>query len=81
MHRKWVCEHFNLFESEKVAVELYIEKDEMNNSAWVYRHFLYNRTTLEEIGNDEFIRAEIAYVKKKLELNATNEAAWAYINS
>lgn len=81
LHRKWVCEHFKLFESEKEAVEAYITKDEMNNSAWVYRHFLHNRTTLDKIGDDQFIRKEIQYVKSKLDLNPVNEAPWSYINS
>lgn len=78
--RKNLCEYFDLFESEKVEVEKYIENDVGNNSAWSYRFFLLNRGNLLLVGDSQQIKKEIEYVESKLSLDESNEAAWNYLN-
>lgn len=80
MYRKWLCDTFDLFESEKQAIEAYLGVDVMNNSAWTYRFYLYNRGELRGMQSKAFIQQEIDYVKEKLTIEPRNEAAWNYIN-
>lgn len=80
VYRKWLCEYFDLFASEKVEVEKYIDNDVQNNSAWSYRFFLYNRGELRMLSDGKLIDEEIAYVQKRLESEPKNEAAWNYLN-
>lgn len=80
VYRKWLCDTFDLFEQEKQAVEEYLEVDVLNNSAWAYRFYLYNRGQLQGMKSADFIVTEIDYVKRQLVTEPRNEAAWNYIN-
>jgi protein farnesyltransferase/geranylgeranyltransferase type-1 subunit alpha len=79
-YRKWLCDYFDLFDKEKQEVELYIDNDVMNNSAWVYRFYLYNRGEYRAIKDPGVIEKEIQYVMGKLSAEPANEAAWNYLN-
>jgi len=80
VYRKWLCDTFDLFEAEKKAVEEYLEVDVLNNSAWTYRFYLYNKGELLGIQSQGFIEKEIDYLKQKLAVEPRNESAWNYIN-
>lgn len=78
-YRVWVCKNFNLFEEEKKAIELFIDEDVGNNSAWSYRFFLYKGDQDELDFTDEQIREQISYTKTRLNEMPTNQAAWNYL--
>lgn len=80
VYRKWLCEIFDLYEEEKKEVELFLDSDSMNNSAWSYRFYLYNRGEMRGSKDKEFINREIEYVRKRLEVEPKNESAWNYLN-
>lgn len=80
VYRKWLCENFALFDSEKIEIEKYIENDVGNNSAWSYRFFLMNRADLILLDDSKQVDKEIEYVGSKLNVDSSNEAAWNYLN-
>lgn len=80
VYRKWLCETFDMYESEMVEVEKYLDNDVYNNSAWSYRFFLYNRGKHQLFTDDKAISAEIEYVSKRLQSEENNESAWNYLN-
>lgn len=86
-YRIWLCEHFNIYESELKEVEYYIEEDIGNNSAWSYRYFIYYKLgiTLEKLKSSElpyifrYLLINFRFIFEKIKIDPTNEASWNYL--
>lgn len=80
VYRKWLCEYFDLFESEKIEVEKYIQNDVFNNSAWSYRFFLMNKGNSLCLKDPSLLAKEVDYTLEKIQLEPLNESSWNYLN-
>ena len=76
-HRQWVLVHFKLFENELEFVDLCLNRDVRNNSAWNQRWFYYSKTGRDY--PDSVVRQEINFCFSKLQSALKNQAAWAYL--
>lgn len=80
--RIWLCQYFDLFESEIAEIEYYIEEDIGNNSAWNYRYFLLKQRMTEPRLPEELkyvVSIIVSYVFEKIQVKPNNEAAWNYL--
>lgn len=80
VYRKWLCQYFDLYDSEKVEVEKYIYNDVFNNSAWSFRFFLMNKGELISLKDSTVLAREVDYTLGKIKEEPLNESAWNYLN-
>ncbi|TPX33832.1 hypothetical protein SmJEL517_g03327 [Synchytrium microbalum] len=76
-YRQWLLTHFGgaLWDDELSDVNVLIDQDVRNNSAWMHRYFvLVNRPG----GFGESLDDEIQYVMTKIKLAPRNESPWNY---
>lgn len=64
-YRIWLCEKFNLFESEWDIIQKYFEQDRRNNSIWNYRYFIFSSKLYN--GNKDKVQEEIDFTFKILD--------------
>jgi len=75
-HRQWILRKFNCFENEMKFVELLIEEDIRNNSAWNQRHFVCDNTTGF---TKQVIDRELRYTFDIVQRAPHNESPWNYL--
>mmetsp|Transcript_16948 Transcript_16948/g.41645 ORF Transcript_16948/g.41645 Transcript_16948/m.41645 type:complete len:176 (-) Transcript_16948:233-760(-) len=75
-HRQWVLRTFNLFDKELDFVDVLLEQDIRNNSAWNQRFFVFKNTTGF---TREVIKSEIEYTFKALMKTPNNLSPWNYL--
>lgn len=76
----WLCTEFDLFEELRPMVDSLIKTDVGNNSAWSFRHFLYNsRPASSPDSHKANILGQAQFAVAKIQLWTTNEAAWNYL--
>lgn len=65
-----------MYDNELEYVELLLDNDVRNNSAWNQRYFVISNTTKFERA---VINNEVDFALEKIELVIGNESAWNYL--
>lgn len=89
-YRQWLVRHFSLWDLELPYVEMLLQKDVLNNSAWNHRWFVvfarHSDPTVYPITNGEgeaitldIIEREIEYAKVAIHMAPQNQSPWNYL--
>lgn len=83
-YRQWLLAHFDqedLWSLELPSVELLLQEDVRNNSAWHHRFFVVFDSGVREGDEDreQVLRREINFTKQKIAIAPNNLSAWNYL--
>ncbi|KAK6529874.1 CAAX geranylgeranyltransferase alpha subunit [Arthrobotrys megalospora] len=81
-YRQWLVKRFNLFDAEELeAMDLLLDDDVRNNSAWNHRYFI----TLGRLGAEDpaegVIDREIKFAKEAISKAPQNPSPWNYLKA
>jgi protein farnesyltransferase/geranylgeranyltransferase type-1 subunit alpha len=86
-HLKWVVGRAKGLlpcQAELKFSEKWIEQDVRNNSAWSYRHFVYenDKSIADKLKHDQHLfDVEVEYVEQCISLAPQNESPWNYLQA
>ncbi|KAF7318858.1 hypothetical protein HMN09_00221300 [Mycena chlorophos] len=83
-HRQWVLSYHNddaLWDGELDFVDVMMNRDVRNNSAWHHRFFVVFQSGVRdgEEDRERVVRRELVYVKQQISLAPNNASAWNYL--
>ncbi|KAJ3336297.1 CAAX geranylgeranyltransferase alpha subunit [Kappamyces sp. JEL0680] len=77
-YRQWVVSTFSLWDWELQDIERLIQEDVRNNSAWNQRFFVVNNRP-SPVFDDSVLIGELEYALKWIDMAASNESPWNYL--
>ncbi|CAE6936514.1 FTA [Symbiodinium sp. CCMP2456] len=78
-HRQYILQHFNMWHEELPFVELLLEEDIRNNSAWNHRYTVVRNQSWPL--TDSIRDRELAFAMQAIRKCASNECAWNYLSA
>ncbi|CAE7895554.1 FNTA [Symbiodinium necroappetens] len=78
-HRQYILQQFNMWHEELPFVELLLEEDIRNNSAWNHRYTVVRNQSWPL--TDSIRDRELAFAMQAIRKCASNECAWNYLSA